>query len=114
MSGWTDRIDFPQLSPGWVRVSKPRAPELQASRMGKVVDHMYIAPSGTKFRSIKGAMEYISDSNARSGNEGPVPSNKSANGQSKKITPKTGGAIKKAKERKPRVKELPIGVVAPP
>ena len=37
MSGWSDRIDYPELAPGWVRLSKLRD---QAQRSGRVVDHM--------------------------------------------------------------------------
>ena len=55
MSGWTDRVDFPDLGPGWVRLSKAR-PVDQMS--GRHVDHIYVAPSGAKFRSLKQAMEY--------------------------------------------------------
>lgn len=60
MSGWCDRIDYPQLGEGWVRLSKQR-PADQVGRGGKQTDHMYIAPSGAKFRSIKTAMDYITD-----------------------------------------------------
>ena len=45
MSGWCDRIDYPELGPGWVRMSKAR-PAHDAS--GRQVDHMYIAPTGPK------------------------------------------------------------------
>ena len=56
MSGWCDRIDYPDLGPGWVRLSKQRsAPQ----STGRQIDHMYVAPSGAKFRSIKQAMEYL-------------------------------------------------------
>ena len=58
MSGWCDRIDFPELGVGWVRLSKQR-PADQVSRGSRQVDHMYVAPSGAKFRSIKQAQEYI-------------------------------------------------------
>ena len=65
MSGWTDRIDFPQLGPGWVRLSKPRP---VSAPNGKQIDHMYVAPSGQKFRSIKQAAEYVT-----SGADQPKP-----------------------------------------
>lgn len=61
MSGWSDRVDFSELGPGWVRLSK-RRPEAQvSSNGGRMVDHMYVAPSGAKFRSIKSAQEYLAN-----------------------------------------------------
>lgn len=54
---WSNRVDYPEIGPGWVRLSKQRPPD----RTGpKQVDHLYICPkTGTKFRSIKAAFEFI-------------------------------------------------------
>ena len=60
MSGWTDRIDYPDIGVGWVRMSKARDVSTRGVN-SKQIDHMYIAPSGQKFRSIKQAMEFIND-----------------------------------------------------
>ena len=68
MSGWIDRVDFPEIGPGWVRMSKPRP----GGHTGpKHVDHVYLCPiSGTKFRSIKSAFDFI----ANGGQNNPAPS----------------------------------------
>ena len=58
MSGWTDRTDYPDLGPGWVRMSKSRD---LAQKGGRQIDHMYIAPNGQKFRSIKQAQAYVDE-----------------------------------------------------
>lgn len=57
MSDWQDRIDYPELGVGWVRLSKSRSVGRAAS--SRQVDHMYVAPNGARFRSIKQATEFI-------------------------------------------------------
>ena len=57
MSDWQDRIDYPELGVGWVRLSKSRPVGRAAS--SRQVDHMYVAPNGARFRSIKQATEFI-------------------------------------------------------
>ena len=50
----------PELGPGWIRLSKLRVPP-PANRLGKHVDHYYIAPDGKKLRSMLECRRYLGE-----------------------------------------------------
>ena len=54
--GWAP----PELGPGWIRLSKLRVPP-PANRLGKHVDHYYIAPDGKKLRSMLECRRYLGE-----------------------------------------------------
>ena len=54
-SEWHDRVPVPGLGEGWWRMSKHRSDAAAAGRNAKATDHIYIGPSGERFRSLKAA-----------------------------------------------------------
>jgi hypothetical protein len=56
MAEWGSRVEVPELGPGWARMTKPRS-----SGTTRLADHVWIAPSGKKFRSEKQAAMHAAD-----------------------------------------------------
>lgn len=85
MSEWGHRIDVPHLGPGWVRMTKPRS-----SGTTRLADHLWIAPTGKKFRSEKQATAYAAQLASGAPAQPPAAGEKAA-----------GAAKKKAEAAKP-------------
>eukprot|EP00308_Calcidiscus_leptoporus_P024842 CAMPEP_0119354918 /NCGR_PEP_ID=MMETSP1334-20130426/3889_1 /TAXON_ID=127549 /ORGANISM="Calcidiscus leptoporus, Strain RCC1130" /LENGTH=333 /DNA_ID=CAMNT_0007368631 /DNA_START=158 /DNA_END=1159 /DNA_ORIENTATION=+ len=67
---WGDHVECPELGDGWSRMSKPRPDGAAGS---KVIDHVYISPSGKRFRSLKAAREAPTAGLSRKPHGSPAP-----------------------------------------
>ena len=52
---WSDRIDCPDIGPGWSRMSKSRPTD-----QCRQTDYIWLSPSGQRFRSLKQVQEHLS------------------------------------------------------